>query len=159
MEGTTQGNPLAMPRYSLNTSHMINDLSINNPSIKQVWLADDASAAGKLQPLFDWYNRLIFEGRKHGYFVNGAKSWLILKSPSLKVDATKIFGNTVNITSEGKRHLGAVIGSDQFKEEYCDNLVQNWVAQLKVLCNIAETQPQAAYTAYTKGFHENYRRF
>ena len=89
MEGTTQGDPLAMPWYSLNTLLMINDLSINNPSIKQVWLADDASAAGKLQPLFDWYNRLIFEGQKHGYFVNGAKSLANFKIAIIKGGCNK----------------------------------------------------------------------
>ena len=42
-EGTTQGDPLAMPMYALATIPLINQLS--DPSnIIQVWYADDASA-------------------------------------------------------------------------------------------------------------------
>ena len=70
-----------------------------------------------------------------------------------------MFGDSVNITSEGKRHLGAIIGSENYKNEYCEEIVQNWISQLKVLCEIAETQPQAAYTAFTKGFRSKFTYF
>ena len=48
-EGTTQGDPLAMPMYALATIPLINQLG--DPSnIIQVWYADDASAAGASLP-------------------------------------------------------------------------------------------------------------
>ena len=50
-EGTTQGDPWAMPRYSLNTVTIINMFRIHDPEIKQVWLADDATASGKIKQL------------------------------------------------------------------------------------------------------------
>ena len=53
MEGTTQGDPLAMAWYSLSTGVLIDTLRAQIPSVKQVWLADDASAAGKLGALKD----------------------------------------------------------------------------------------------------------
>ena len=31
----------------------------------------------------------------------------------------KVFGDEVNITLEGRCHLGAVIGSKEFKNQYC----------------------------------------
>ena len=37
-EGTTQGDPLAMPWYSLCTTVIINSLRISIPEVKQVWL-------------------------------------------------------------------------------------------------------------------------
>ena len=40
-EGTTQGDPLAMPWYAINTVHMIHSLRASTPQVKQVWLADD----------------------------------------------------------------------------------------------------------------------
>ena len=159
LEGTTQGDPLAMAWCSLNTVTIINKLMSSLPEIKQVWLADDATAAGKIRSLHLWYELLIKEGKKFGYFVNGGKSWLIVKSEQLKTEAHVVFGKTVNITCEGKRHLGAVIGSDAYRKIYCDEIVSNWVSQLKVLCEIAKTQPQAAYTAYTKGFKSKFTYF
>ena len=37
-------------------------------------------------------------------------------------------------------------------KEYCENIVNNWVKELKPLYDFANTQPQAAYAAYTKGY-------
>ena len=43
VEGTTQGDPLAMPFYAMATIPLINKLG-ENSTTKQVWYADDASA-------------------------------------------------------------------------------------------------------------------
>ena len=158
-EGTTQGDPLAMPWYALSTVPLIDTLQFFESSVKQAWLADDASAAGKLHALLKWYNELTVIGEKLGYYVNHLKCWLIVKSPELANAAHEMFGKTVNITTEGKRHLGACIGSKNFKKEYCDELVNNWKKELDNLCDIAETQPQAAYAAYTKGYRSKFTHF
>ena len=118
-EGTTQGDPLAMPWYSVNTSIVIQSLRLNVPEVKQVWLADDSAGGGRLINLYSWYKHLEEEGKKFGYLVNGPKCWLIVKSQELAEEARQIFGKEVNITTEGKRHLGAVIGSKDYKDEYC----------------------------------------
>ena len=55
-EGTTRGDPLAMPWHSVNTSVMIKSLRISTPGVKQVWLADDSAVGGKIVPLYNWYN-------------------------------------------------------------------------------------------------------
>ena len=47
-EGTTQGDPLAMPCYSVNTSIMIQSLRTSTPGVKQIWLADDSAGVDKL---------------------------------------------------------------------------------------------------------------
>ena len=70
MEGTTQGDPLTMPWYSLSTVALINNLQCKLPEVKQVWLADDAASAGRIKDLNNWYQSLEMEGRKHGYYVN-----------------------------------------------------------------------------------------
>ena len=78
-EGTTKGDPLAMPRYSVTKSLLINSLRMWLPTVKQVWLADDS--AGRIKVLYDWYNHLGKEGKgmalmsteqKSGYKVPGA---------------------------------------------------------------------------------------
>ena len=48
-EGTTQGDPLAMPMYALATIPLIDQLS-SIQDVTQVWYADDASVAGSLLP-------------------------------------------------------------------------------------------------------------
>ena len=65
-----------------------------------------------------------------------------------------LFDNSnVNITVEGKRHFGAIIvGSEIYKREYVDDLVKDWNSQLCILSTIAESQPQAAYSAFVSGF-------
>jgi hypothetical protein len=159
MEGTTQGDPLAMPWYSLSTTTLINSLRASTPEVKQVWLADDASAAGKLDVLNKWYKDLEVEGKDHGYFVNCSKSWLIVKDREMEEQAKAIFGNTVNITCEGKRHLGAVIGSEDYKKTYCEEKVGEWIKELTNLCEIAQTHPQMAYAAYQKGYKSKFTYF
>ena len=118
-EGTTQGGPLAMPWYSVNTSIMIQSSRTSTPGVKQVWLANDSEEGGQIVPLYNWYNHLSQEGKKYGYLVNGSKSWLIVKSDVLADEAKRVFGNEVNVTTEGQLHLGAVIGSQDFKDQYC----------------------------------------
>ena len=68
-EGTTQGDPLAMPWYSLNSISIITHLRIEDPQVKQVWFADDAAATGKIKKLYDWYCHLETHGLKYGYHV------------------------------------------------------------------------------------------
>ena len=80
-EGTTKGDPLVMPRYSVTKSVLINSLRMWLPTVKQVWLADDSAGAGRIKVLYDWYNHLGKEGKgmavmsteqKSGYKVPGA---------------------------------------------------------------------------------------
>ena len=73
--------------------------------------------------------------------------------------AKAIFGNTVKITSEGKRHLGAVIGSIDYNKEFCEEKVDVWIKELKTLCEIATTYPQMAYSAYLKGYKSKFTYF
>ena len=91
--------------------------------------------------------------------MNSSKSWLIVKSAEIESQAKHIFGNTVNITLEGKRHLGAVIGSQQYKDEYCADKVDKWLSELRNLCEISLNQPQAAYIAYTKAYKSKFTYF
>ena len=50
----------------------------------------------------------------------------------------------MNITIEGKRHFGVVIGINEYRKEYLKDLINDWNNQL-VLLSIADSQPQAAY--------------
>ena len=46
-EGTTQGDPLAMPTYAIATLPLIRRLV----GVRQIWYADDATAMGEVEAL------------------------------------------------------------------------------------------------------------
>ena len=76
------------------------------------------------------------------------------------MEGQNLFANSsVNITAEGKRHLGAVIGSTEYRNEYAKYLVKDWDNQLNILSTTAETQPQAAYLAFVTGFKSKLNYF
>ena len=75
-EGTTQGDPLAMPMYALGTIPLINRLSGNGT---QVWYADDATVCGRLSKVRLWWDRLVHIGPDFGYFPNPSKTCVIVK--------------------------------------------------------------------------------
>ena len=44
----------------------------------------------------------------------------------------------VIVTSEGQRHLGAIVGSNKYREEYVKDKVGKWVKDVEALAEIAE---------------------
>ena len=48
---------------------------------------------------------------------------------------------------------------EKYKKEYCEGVVDNWVKEIQTLCDIADTQPQAAFAAYTKGYKHKFNYF
>ena len=52
-EGTTQGDPLAMPLYALAISPLVSYLT-GASYAKNIWYADDSGAAGDLHALLEW---------------------------------------------------------------------------------------------------------
>ena len=150
-EGTTQGDPLGMAMYALAIKPLINELHNSCDKANQVWFADDASAAAKCQHLRKWWDLLSTRGPKYGYCPNGKKSFLIVKECYLD-EATRLFeGTGITITTIGARHLGAALGSSQFKEEYVKLKVSQWCDEIERLASIASSQPHAAFAAYIHG--------
>ena len=76
------------------------------------------------------------------------KSWLIFKENKLKKPFRYLEEHIVQISTEGKRHLGAVTGTEENKKNYINDKVSEWTKKINMLANIATTHPQAAYTAY-----------
>ena len=66
-EGTTQGDPLAIPMYALATIPLIKKLHRN---YKQVWYVDNAAAVGRIVDLCNWWDRIFSSGPGFGYFPN-----------------------------------------------------------------------------------------
>ena len=94
--------------------------------------------------------------QKMGYFPKANKSWLIVE-PEKYETAKGIFKDTnLNITNKGKKHLGAVVGTEEFRKEYAIMSVNEWVAELKLLTKIAKFYSQATCCTFTSGFRQKF---
>ena len=107
--------------------------------------------------LYNWYNHLSQEGKKYCYLVNGSKSWLTVKSGVLTDEAKRVFGDEVNVTTEGQRH--SVIGSQEFRDQNCREKILRCKGELEALSEIARSQPHAAYTVFSKGYKSKFTYF
>ena len=152
-EGTTQGDVAAMPLYGIGIKPLTDKLAntVDTSTCKQVWYADDSSSAGKLIEMKKWWDELCTSGPKYGYYPLANKTILIVK-PEFEEMARSVFGTSgVKITTSGERHMGAVIGSAMFKEEYVKKKVRKWVEDVEELATIAKDEPQAVlYSSFTK---------
>lgn len=54
----------------------------------------------------------------------------------------EVFRNTAtNISTQGQKHLGAVLGSKTYLEDYANGKVEGWVNQVVKLSEFAATRP------------------
>ncbi len=101
--------------------------------------------------LRSWWNELFRLELLYGYHPNPIKTYLVVKEQH-KERATSAFADTgVQITTKGKRHLGAAIRSHSFTKEYVTGTVEEWTQELESLARVAVSQPHAAYAAFTHG--------
>ena len=138
-----------MAMYAIAITPLIHQLE--DESVKQVWYADDATACGKIDRLRNWWDHIIKKGPDYGYHPNAAKTWLVVKEDKLEEAQAAFQGTEVAITTEGRKLLGAAIGTDSFVDNYIQLKVSEWTLEVEQLSNIATTQPHAAYSAFTHG--------
>ena len=55
----------------------------------------------------------------------------------------------MNVTYDGRPYLGAAVGSREYVTAHVESKIDEWVSDMKYL--IAETQPHAAFSAFTHG--------
>ena len=148
-EGTTQGDPIAKPLYAIGVVPLIRE--IVTPGACQLWYADDSYAGGRLVPLRTWWDKLHDRGPDFGYFLNPAKSVLVVK-PDDYHEAVQLFDGTgIRITATGIHYLDSAIGTPAFVEDYVHEKARDWCGQVESLTSTALPPPQAAYSAFTQG--------
>ena len=155
-EGATQGDPAAMAMYAISIRPLIDNIASNQdsslPISKQAWFADDGTAGGKIVQLKSLWDNLLQEGPKYGYCPNPTKTVLIVKDLVNFPAARSLFRDTgVQVRKDGDRHLGAVIGSETFRDSFVGKKISSWIKDIEQLAEIAKEEPQIAYAAYTKG--------
>ena len=155
-EGTTQGDPLAMPMYALATLPLSEQLPSD---VTQVWYVDDddACACGSIARLHRWWDCLCWMGPGHRYNVKASKTWLVTKSSFQSSAVAQFAGTAVQVTCEGRPYLGAAIGSQEYSKKFIDDKVREWSAEVLLLAKIGESQPHAAYSALTYGLSSRWR--
>ena len=76
-----------------------------------------------------------------GLFSKTTQSWK--KKNKKRKKNTKI-----NVTTEGNRHFGAVVGSNDLWIKYVNEKAKEWASEFKVLPEFVKSQPQATYAAF-----------
>ena len=153
-EGIIQGDPLSMFIYAVGSLPLIKALKLSNHSCTQIWYADDASALSELSAIRDWFDCLLASGPKFGYFPEPKKCCLVVKE-SILLQARELFNDLEIKITTSSRFLGGVVGDSSGQSSYVANKVRGWVNIVNERSNIASTQPQAAFSAFTKSFqHE-----
>ena len=140
-----------MPMHALATIPFIRKLKDRVNDVSQVWYADDASGAGKLHRLREWWDQINTLGPKFGYFTNASKTWLVTKEDYLSAASAAFADTGVNVTSEGRPYLGAALGTEEYMKAFVADKVQQRAGELEQLATIARSQPHAAHAAFTHG--------
>ena len=115
-ERTTQGNPLSMALYGISLVPLMSKLNEAREAV-QCWLADDASCRCKVGDIRKWWLFSKTVGPKFGHFPKATKCCLIVKPDKFEEPKSAFDGTDINVSCEGRRHLGAVLGSRSYPEE------------------------------------------
>ena len=138
-----------MVLYALSLQPLIMRLQVAS-TVKQCWFCGDVSGAGTATEIKRCWDTLITLGPDLDYFPKDKKCLIIAKQGKEEA-VRKVFKETViTISVGGQKHLGAVIGSRQYRDDYLSE-VSEWVSEVVQLAEFALTQPQACYAAYTFG--------
>ena len=146
-----QGDPLSMALYAIATLPIISHSQEQHNLVRQIWYADDSGAVGRLQQLRDWWEELVRIGRGYGYYPNANKTLLLMK-PDHAVAARDIFDGTgIQLVTDGAKHLGSAVGTDEFINATVHEHADNWRKELQHLAQITKTKPHAPHAALTHG--------
>ena len=104
--------------------------------------ADDASGAGSVTEVKKWWDTLSEIGPDYGYYPKGEKCWLIVKPQKENIARGSFGETTINITTQGRKHLGAAVGSRSYLVESVNEKVEGWLEEVTKLAKFAVSQPQ-----------------
>ena len=98
----------------------------------------------------------------YGYYPSPDKCILVVRPENLDIANTYFKGTGITISldgskdtgvevnSRGTRHLGAAVGTPDFKNDFINKKIANWIDEVKKLAVIAETEPHAAFCLYAR---------
>ena len=141
-----------MPGYGIGILPLLTAVQHDNNQTEQAAFADDLAGLQKLRNLLVWWKNIAEIGPMLGFYPKPSKSSLIV-TPEILEEAILIFSEMgVNVTTSGHAYLGGFIGSQEGKVSYSTKLTNKWIEQLLFLCDIAKTEPHAAYSVFISWF-------
>ena len=126
---------------------------ILNALVTQVSYANDAAACncGKISDLCALWNRVISLGPIFGYFPNAKKTCLITKAQFCSIGKEFFHDIAVNVTTGGRPHPGAPVGTPEYVESFTKDKILNWISEIDTLSSVATSEPHAAYSCFIHG--------
>ena len=92
-----------------------------------VVFADNLTGVGKTHELIESRKNALHYGPYLGHYVKGSKSWLIMNEGYTEIENETFQDYNTRITTDGHRHLGAIVGSNKNKKEFLIAKVCKWV--------------------------------
>ena len=112
-EGNTQGDSMAVGIYALGLMLLLSSIISNNSvNLIHIVFADDLTGVGKIHELIEWWKNVLHYGPYLGYYINESKSWLIINDEYIQIKKETFQDYNIKITTDGHRHLSAVVGSN-----------------------------------------------
>ena len=62
----------------------------------------------------------------------------------------------IQITTEGHKQLGAVVGTEAFKSQFITSKINQWITEVSALSEFAKYEPHAAFAAFMHGLRHRY---
>ena len=138
----------SLPLLSCESSVSVKE---NHDRKKNIAFADDLTSVCKMYELIEWWKNVLYYGPYLGYYINESKSWLIIKEEYIQIAKETFRDYNIKITTDGHRHLGAVVGSNENKEVSAIAKVSEWIKQLEILTKFECTEPHAAFSGFIHG--------
>ena len=175
-EGSTQGCPLGGAMFAVGSMPLIED--IDQEDCHQGWYADDSSAAGTVSSTHGWFRELHAKGPQYGYHLKISKCVAIVKAGHQaefeRTFAAEIVAGLRYVCSDddwvlneddgaiaeelaGARHLGAGVGSLEFRDAWIRRKVVRWVEDIEKLAALGQSHPQCAYALLTRTLISSWR--
>ena len=98
-EGTTQRDLLGMAIYAIGLTPLLNKISDETTSKKNVAFADDLTSVGNFEAVREWWNELIRLGPNYGYNPQPPRCWLIVKNAEIQKAKYHFRGTNIQITA------------------------------------------------------------
>ena len=147
-EGTTQGGPESMAFYAASTMPLV-DSNCSDNDTNRMFYADDGTAWGKLMSVHRWWRDYNLSAPPFGVFPRADKTWALVKPEHL--GRAKALFPDINVTAVGRKFLGSYIGTKDGITGFLAEKMEEWTKDIEALVEIAQTEPQLAYSAYVYG--------
>ena len=148
--------------YVLGLMPMLTSIISNNTgNLIHGAFSDDLTSVCKKNELIEWWKNVLHYGPYLGYYINESKSWLIMKEEYIQIakETFRLRDCNIKTTTDGHRHLGFCVCSNENKEVLVIAKVSEWVKQLKIPTKFACTEPRAAFSGFIHGLRYRYTYF